>query len=84
MKGGDIWNKFKQDNKLLMKEFDVTMDKFKQFVKTKMSLSNIILKNKNANSAFEIKCIKWKQTNIPLEPPKMEIILNIDSKTKKS
>lgn len=56
----DLWFKFKQDNKTSMKEFDVTTDKFKQYIKAKVPMQSITLKNKNANSAFEIKGIKWK------------------------
>ena len=49
----DLWFKFKNDNKLSMKEFDVTTDKFKQFLKAKVPMASITLKSKNANSAFE-------------------------------
>jgi hypothetical protein len=58
----DLWFKFKQDNKTSMKEFDVTTDKFRNFIKTKIPMTSIVLKSKNANSAFEIKGIKWKNT----------------------
>ena len=56
----DIWFKFRSDNKCELNEFNITPDKFKQFVKSKTPSVNIILKNKNANSAFEIKGIKFK------------------------
>ena len=54
----DLWTKFKQDNKSLLNELDITTDKFKQYIKTRVSMSKIILKNKNINSAFEIKGAK--------------------------
>ena len=38
-------------------------------------MSNIILKNKNVNSAFEIKGIKWISINIKLETEDMDILL---------
>lgn len=65
----DLWIKFKQDNKSIVKDFSITTDKFKQFIKAKTQLSNIILKSKNANSAIEIKGIKLKElvNNIVLE-----------------
>jgi len=56
----DLWFKFKQDNKTSMKELDIKTEKFKQYIKAKVPLESIILKSKNANSAFEIKGIKWK------------------------
>jgi hypothetical protein len=58
----DIWFKFKSDNKIELNEFNITPDKFKQFIKSKTPSINIFLKNKSANSAFEIKGIKFKNT----------------------
>jgi hypothetical protein len=71
----DLWINFKQANKSLFNELEITADKFKQYIKTKVSMSNIILKNKNANSAFEIKGIKWKLKIEKLEPEKLDILL---------
>ena len=51
----DLWFKFKQENKDLLKEFEITPEKFKQFIKSKVPMSSITIKNKNANSAFDIK-----------------------------
>ena len=56
----DLWFKFKQNNKSSMKDFDITTEKFRQFLKTKLPMTSIVLKSKNSNSAFEIKGIKWK------------------------
>ncbi len=85
----DLWFKFKQDNKTSMKEFDVTTDKFKQFIKAKVPMTSIILKSKNANSAIEIKGIKWKcveqeeeqkiETLLVSDVPKKKIIKKIKS-----
>lgn len=71
----DLWINFKQANKSLFNELEITADKFKQYIKTKVSMSNIILKNKNANSAFEIKGIKWNLKIEKLEPEKLDILL---------
>ena len=57
----DLWLKFKQDNKTVIKDFDISPDKFKQYIKSKVSLTSINLKSKNANCAFEIKGICFKQ-----------------------
>ena len=57
----DIWLKFKQDNKNMLKEMDLSVDKFRQYVKSKVSGSSLIIKNKNVNSAFEIKGIVFKK-----------------------
>jgi hypothetical protein len=65
-----------------MKEFDVTTDKFKQFIKTKIPMTSIILKSKNTNSAFEVKGIKWKCVEENVEVPKMEVVL-VDDVIKK-
>jgi hypothetical protein len=40
---------------------NISGDKFKQYIKTKVPLSSIILRNKNANSAFDVKGLKIKE-----------------------
>jgi hypothetical protein len=57
----DLWTRFKQENKLMISEMNITGDKFKQYIKTKVPLSSIILRNKNANSAFDVKGLKMKE-----------------------
>lgn len=79
----DLWFKFKGDNKKMMEEFDVTTEKFKQFLKMKVSSSNIIFKSKYTNCAFEIKCIKWKYVETKLDEEKMEVVLEINKSKKK-
>lgn len=61
----DLWLKFKQDNKNVLKELDLPVDKFRQYIKSKVPCSSLIIRNKNMNSAFEIKgiCFKKKVTN---------------------
>jgi hypothetical protein len=71
----DLWTRFKQDNKLMISEMNITGDKFKQYIKTKVPLSSIILRNKNANSAFDVKGIKMKEQKEVLEE-KIELELN--------
>lgn len=60
----EIWYKFRQENKDIIKQFDITMDKFKQFVKTKMPVSCLVTKTKTINSTFSIKGIKIKKEKI--------------------
>ena len=73
----DLWTKFKQDNKLLINEMNITGDNFKQYLKSKVPMSGIILRNKNANSAFDVKGIKLKSAeNKVVETEKIEIELN--------
>lgn len=55
----DVWFKFKQDNREMIKEMGVTTEKFRQFLKTKFPMSSIILKNKNTNSAFDMCGVRW-------------------------
>ena len=54
----DLWYKYKQENKDILKEFELTVDKFKNYIKTKMPASSLVMKSKNINSAFDIKGIK--------------------------
>ena len=77
----DLWIKFKHDNKSLLNDLDITTDKFKQYIKTRVSMSNIILKNKNTHSAFEIKGIKWISNDVKLESVNMDILL-VDTELK--
>ena len=78
----DLWFKFKSDNKGELSDFNITPDKFKQFVKSKTPLSNIVLKNKNVNSAFEIKGIKFKSAEEKIAAPVLEVVLVDDNKKK--
>jgi len=83
----DLWNKFKQENKLMINEMNISGDKFKQYIKSKVPLSSIILRNKNANSAFDIKGLKMKEqleTKVPVEvEEKIELELNEELLKKK-
>ena len=84
----DLWFKFKQENKDLLKEFEITPEKFKQFIKSKVPMSSITIKNKNANSAFDIKGIKMKVSvvngeNKMVEEEKIDVELNEEVINKK-
>lgn len=63
----NIWFKYKQENKDVIKHFDVSVEKFKQYVKTKMPASALISRGKSVNSAFDIKGIKLKQLAVETE-----------------
>jgi DNA repair exonuclease SbcCD ATPase subunit len=41
----DLWTKFKQDHKNMIKELDITVDKFKQYIKSKVPFVSLIIKN---------------------------------------
>lgn len=69
----EMWVKFRQENKELIKDNEITVDKFKQYIKTKMPHSKIVIKSKNANSAYELKGLKFKDK-------KQEVIKKIASK----
>ena len=79
----DLWFKFKSDNKCELNDFNITPDKFRQFVKSNIPSSCIVLKNKNANSAFEIKGIKFKSNEEKMVAPVLEVVLVDDNKKKK-
>ena len=82
----DLWTNFKQENKNMIKELDITGDKFKQYIKSKVPMSSLILRSKNANSAFDIKGLRLKQLvvneNTSIEE-KIELELNDDALKKK-
>jgi hypothetical protein len=87
----DLWFRFRQENKDILKEFEITTEKFKQFIKSKVPLSSITIKSKNSNSAFDIKGIKLLEPPIigeenkvvQEEPEKLELELNEDVTKKK-
>jgi hypothetical protein len=56
----DLWIMFKQENKQMINELDISGDKFKQYIKSKVPMTAILLRNKNANSAFDVKGIQLK------------------------
>ena len=80
----EMWIKFRQENKQLIKDSEITVDKFKQYIKTKLPHSKIIIKSKNANSAYELKGLKIKDKTpeiikkiaSKLENDKIELVLN--------
>jgi hypothetical protein len=80
----DLWTNFKQENKLMINEMNITGEKFKQYIKTKVPLSSIILRNKNSNSAFDIKGLKIKEFKKANVEEKLELELNEDALKKKN
>lgn len=78
----DLWTRFKQENKMLITDMNITGDKFKQYIKTKVPLSSIILRNKNANSAFDVKGLKMsdieKKESEKTEEVKEKIALELN------
>lgn len=84
----DLWTRFKQDNKSIINDMNITGDKFKQYLKSKVPISAILLRNKNANSAFDIKGIKLKAQDMKADEnkvieDKLEVELNEDVVKKK-
>jgi hypothetical protein len=55
----DLWYKFRQENKDIIKQFTITPDKFKQFIKSKLPMSSYNIRSNNG--AFDIKGIKLKE-----------------------
>jgi len=84
----DLWTKFKQNNKCLLNEMNITSDKFKQYLKSKVPSTAILLRNKNANAAFDVKGIRLKEevfeeSKIIEEPLELELDEDIVNKKKK-
>jgi hypothetical protein len=73
----DLWTKFKQDNRDSLKEMEITAEKFKQYIKTKVSLSSIILRSNKGKGAYDIKGIRLKKIEKE-EKDKIELELNDD------
>jgi len=79
----DLWNRFKQENKILINELNISGDKFKQYIKTKVPMTSIILRSKNANSAFDIKGLKLKELENTVVEEKIELELDEEVLKKK-
>ena len=79
----DLWTRFKQENKVMISEMNITGDKFKQYIKMKVPLSSIILRNKNANSAFDVKGLKMKDAKEVVVDAISELELDEDVLKKK-
>jgi hypothetical protein len=77
----DIWFKFKNENKDIIKNFDITIDKFKNYIITKIPSTCRILKG-NKKGAIEIKGIKIKEQNIIKQIPNLELKNNKVKKIK--
>ena len=82
----DLWSRFKQENKFMINEMNISGEKFKQYIKSKVPLSSIILRSKNMNSAFDIKGIQLKEmfVNIDIPEEKIELVLNEEVLKKKT
>lgn len=65
----DLWTRFKQNNKCLLNDMNITGEKFKQYLKSKVPMSAILLRNKNSNAAFDVKGIRLKED--PIEENKV-------------
>jgi len=71
----DLWTRFKQENKFVLNDMNITGDKFKQYLKSKVPSTAILLRSKNANSAFDIKGIQMKIVSSNVEE-KLDVELN--------
>jgi hypothetical protein len=72
-----------EDNKDTIKDLDITLDKFKQLIKTKISDSMIIFRGKSSKGAFDIKGIKIKEKSIENQNDltiEVELEENLDAK----
>jgi hypothetical protein len=73
----DLWYKFRQDNKSVMKEFDLTPEKFRQFIKTKLPMTSYSIRGKSGEGSYDIKGFKWK------EKEEEKLVEEVEEKTKK-
>jgi len=70
----DIWFKFRQENKDCIKTFDITIDSFKKFIKTKIPMNSLTERTKNG--AFDIKGIIWKEKLVTSKQEKVNKVNN--------
>jgi hypothetical protein len=56
----EIWFRFKQENKEIIKEFDLNPDKFRQYIKTKLPMTSYSIRGKKGEGSYDIKGITWK------------------------
>lgn len=53
----DVWLRFKNENKDCIKEFEITVEHFKQYIKTKIPMNS--LNQISKGGAYEIKGVQW-------------------------
>jgi len=61
----NLWNIFKQDNKELIKNNEITSDDFKKYITTKLSSDNYTMKSKNSSiiiNNYKLKNIKFENS----------------------
>jgi hypothetical protein len=83
----DLWQRFKTDNRDVIKELEITVDKFKQYLKSKVPFSSLVIKSKNANSAFDIKGIKLKNVDsvvVSVEVEDEKMVVELEEEVVKS
>lgn len=56
----DIWQIFKQENKELVKEFNITAEKFKEYIKSRVPLTHLLMRS-GAKGAMDIKGVVIKK-----------------------
>jgi len=86
----DLWTRFKQDNKNILKEFDITAEKFKQYIKSKVPLTSLVFRSSKGKGAYDIKGIKMNvarvlQDNLVEEKMELELVgpaVAVESKKK--
>jgi hypothetical protein len=63
----NLWNIFKQNNKLLMKNNEITSDDFKKYIMSKLSSDNYTMKSKSSSIIIN----NYKLKNIKSEKEKL-------------
>jgi hypothetical protein len=56
----NIWQKFKQENTEAVKKFDLTIEKFKEFIKSKIPISHLLMRS-GIKGAIDIKGVTMKK-----------------------
>ena len=72
----NLWNIFKQDNKELMKNNEITSDDFKKYITTKLSSDNYTMKSKNSSIIINNYKLKHVISELPESISKQKLIKN--------
>ena len=74
----DIWMRFRQDNREYIKDLDITPDKFRKFITSKLPMTCYELRGKG-NSAIDIKFVSWNNKKVET---KDDVIVDVPKETR--
>jgi hypothetical protein len=73
----NLWNIFKQNNKILIKNNEITLDDFKKYITSKLSSDNYTMKSKSSSITINNYKLKNMSHELPESSLKQKIIKNV-------